>query len=98
MFTSSGPTSPLYHASDPRFPDPSLIRSEEVTSDMDFVFEEGSRAQDSVLKALFSSSPPRSGSLSPSPCDSSSSEASLLPWGMGRGMAGGGGGQSSAVA
>lgn len=96
MFTSSGPTSPRYHASDPRFPDPSLIRSEEVTSDMDFVFEEGSRAQDSVLKALFSSSPPRSVSLSPGPCDSSSSEASLLPRGMGRGM--GGGGQSSAVA
>lgn len=89
MFTSSGPTSPRYHASDPRFPDPSLIRSEEATSDMDFVFEEGSRAQDSVLKALFSSSPPRSVSLSPGPCDSSCSEPSLLPRGMGRGMGGG---------
>lgn len=76
MFTSPVPTSPGFP--DPRFPDPWLIRAEEATPDMDFVFEEGSRAQGAVLKAL--SSPASMLTLSPSPCNSSSPEASLLPW------------------
>lgn len=76
MFSSPVPTSPGFP--DPRFPDPWLIRAEEATPDMDFVFEEGSRAQGATLKAL-SSSPASMLTLSPSPCNSSSPEASLLP-------------------
>lgn len=75
MFTSPVPTSPGFP--DPCPPDLWLIRAEEATPDMDFVFEEGSRAQGATLKALFSS--PSMLTLSPSPCDSSSPVASLLP-------------------
>ena len=51
MFTSPVPTSPGFP--DPCLPDLWLIRAEEATPDMDFVFEEGSRAQGATLKALF---------------------------------------------